>query len=127
MSPAPWSFVTEQAPPTPTVTKYIEELKRRKPELEKLSPGERDQQVLELQRTILPEEEVRQQLPSPARGLDRALVRRQEIFAERYSEMEEVLVQMSYDERAAKLAHVKRQAMGREYSEPEGPPLSREH
>jgi hypothetical protein len=33
--------------------------------------------------------------------------------------MEEDLVQMSYDERAAKLAHVKRETMGREYSEPE--------
>jgi hypothetical protein len=124
MSPAPWAFVTEEAPPTPTVTKYMEELKRRKLELDKLSPDERDQQVLELQRTILPEEEIRQQLPSPARGLDRALVRRQEIFAERYSEMEKDLVQMSYEERAAKLAHVKREAMGREYSEPERAPLS---
>ena len=127
MSPAPWAFVTEQAPPTPTVTKYIEELERRKPELEKLSPGERDEHVLELQRTILPEEEVRQQLPSPVHGVDRALVRRQEIFAERYSEMEEVLVQMSFEERGAKLAQLKREAMGREYSEPEVPPLSKEH
>ena len=30
---------------------------------------------------------------------------------------------MSYDERAAKLAHVKRETMGREYSEPDEPLL----
>jgi hypothetical protein len=124
MSPAPWAFVTEQAPLTPTVTKYMEELKRRKPKLERLSPDERDRHVLELQRTILSEEELRGQLPPPARGLDRALVRRQEIFAQRYSEMERDLAQISYDERAARLAHVKREAMGREYSEPARPAVS---
>ena len=36
--------------------------------------------------------------------------------------MERDLEQMPYDERAAKLAQVKRETMGREYSEPEAPP-----
>jgi hypothetical protein len=35
--------------------------------------------------------------------------------------MEKDLVEMSYDKRAAKLAQVKRETMGREYSEPEEP------
>ena len=41
--PAPWASVAEPVTPAPTVTKYIEELARRKPALEELSPGERDQ------------------------------------------------------------------------------------
>jgi hypothetical protein len=52
------------------------------------------------------------------------LVHRQELFLERHRQMEKDLVQMSYDERAAKLAQVKRETMGREYSAPEEPPPS---
>jgi hypothetical protein len=51
------------------------------------------------------------------------LVRRQGVFVERYRKMEKDLVRMSYDERAAKLARVKRETMGREYSEPLRPVL----
>ena len=122
MSPAPWASVAEQLPRTPSVTKYMEELQRHKPALDKLSPDERDQEVLELQRRMLPEEEIRRQRPRLS-AVSTELVRRQEIFEERYRQLEKDLVQMSYDERAAKLAHVKRETMGREYSEPEGPPL----
>jgi hypothetical protein len=122
MSPAPWASVTKQVPRTPTVTKYMEELERQKPTLDKLSPDERDQRVLELQRRMLPEEEIRQQRPRMS-SVSTELVRRQEIFFERCTQMERDLVQMSYDERAAQLAQVKREAMGREYSEPEGPLL----
>jgi hypothetical protein len=118
MSPAPWAFVAEPVAPTPTARKYLEELKRQKPALKKLTPDERDQQVLELQRRILSEEEIRRQL-APMRAVESELMRRQGLFSERWTEMEEDLVQMSYDERAAKLAHVKRETMGREYSEPE--------
>jgi len=118
MSPAPWAFVAEPVAPTPTVRKYLEELKRQKPALKKLSPDERDQQVLELQRRMLSEEEIRRQL-APMPAVSTELVRRQGLFLERCTQMEEDLVQMSYDERAAKLAHVKRETMGREYSEPE--------
>jgi hypothetical protein len=100
------------------VTKYVEELKRQKPDLEKLSPEERDQQVLKLQRRMLSEEEIRQQrAPMPAVSTE--LVRRQGLFAERYQQMEKDLAQMSYGERSAELARVKRVTMGREYSEPE--------
>jgi hypothetical protein len=123
MSPAPWAFVAEPVAPTPTVRKYLEELKRQKPALKKLSPDERDQQVLELQRRMLSEEEIRRQL-APMPAVSTELVRRQGLFLERCTQMEEDLVQMSYDERAAKLAHVKRETMGREYSEPEGYLLS---
>jgi hypothetical protein len=118
MSPAPWASVAEPVPHTPTVTKYVEELKRQKPDLEKLSPEERDQQVLKLQRRMLSEEEIRQQrAPMPAVSTE--LVRRQGLFAERYQQMEKDLAQMSYGERSAELARVKRETMGREYSEPE--------
>jgi hypothetical protein len=118
MSPAPWASVAEQVPRTPSVTKYMEELDRQKPALEKLSPAERGQHVLELQRRMLPEEEIRRLSPRiPAVSAE--LVRRQEIFLERHREMETDLAQMSYDERAPKLAHLKREMMGREYSEPE--------
>jgi hypothetical protein len=121
MSPAPWAPVAEQTPRTPSVTKYMEELQRQKPALEKLSPDERDQEVLDLQRSMLSEEEIRRQrAPSPA--VSTALVRRQEDFLERYRQMEEELEQMSYDERSAKLAQVKRETMGKEYSAPEQAP-----
>lgn len=120
MSPAPWAPVDDQVPPTPAVNNYLEELKRRKPRLEKLSPDERDRGVLELQRSMLSEEEIRRQLPRmPAVSTE--LVRRQKILAERHRQMERDLEQMSYDERAAKLAHVKRATLGREYTEPEVP------
>jgi hypothetical protein len=118
MSPAPWAFSAEPVTPTPTVTKYMEELERQKPALEKLSPDKRDQRVLELQRRTLSEEEIRRQV-APMPAVSTELVRRQKLFAKRYSQMEEDLVRMSYDERAAKLAQVKRESMGREYSEPE--------
>ena len=122
MSPAPWASATEQVPSTPAVAKYLEELERQKPALNELSPDTRDQRVLELQRTMLSEEEIRRQLPRmPAVSTE--LVRRQELFAERYGQLEKELVEMSYDARAAKLAHVKRESMGREYSEPESPLL----
>jgi hypothetical protein len=118
MSPAPWASVAEQVPRAPSVTKYMEELDGQKPALEKLSPGERAQQVLELQRRMLPEEEIRRLFPRiPAVSAE--LVRSQEIFQERHREMETDLAQMSYDKRATKLAHLKRETMGREYSEPE--------
>jgi hypothetical protein len=120
MSPAPWSTVAEQVPPTPTATKYLEELKRRKPGLEKLSPDERDRGVLELQRSMLSEEEIRRQLPRMP-SVSAELVRRQEIFTERCRQMERDLERMSYDERAAKLAHLKRVTLGKEYAVPEGP------
>jgi hypothetical protein len=120
MSPAPWASVAEQVPPTPTVTKYLEELERQKPALEKLSPDKRDERVLELQRRMLPEEEIRQQRPQMF-SMSTELVRRQETFVERCTQMERDLEQMSYDERAAKLVQVKRETMGREYSEPEEP------
>jgi hypothetical protein len=120
MSPAPWASVTEQVPRTPTVTKYLEQLKRQKPALKKLSPDKRDKRVLELQRRMLSEEEVRRQV-APMPAVSPELVRRQELFLERHTQMEKDLVQMSYDERAAKLAQVKRESMGRDYSEPEEP------
>ena len=119
MSPAPWAHVAEEAPLTPTVAKYMEKLERHKPALDELSPDERDRQVLELQRRMLPEEEIRR-LATRLPSVSSDLVRRQESFVERYKQMEKDLEQMSYDERAAKLAHVKRDSMGREYSEPEG-------
>jgi len=122
MSPAPWASVAEQAARTPAVTKYMEELERQKPTLDRLSPDECDQRVLELQRRMLPEEEIRQQRPRMS-SVSTELVRRQEIFVERCTQMEGDLEQISDDERAAKLAQVKRESMGKEYSEPEGPLL----
>jgi len=118
MSPAPWAYVDEEVPRPASVTRYMAELERQKPALNELSPDERDQRVLELQRTMLPEEEIRRQV-APMPKVSAELLRRQEIFSERYSQMEEHLVRMSYDERAAKLTQVKRESMGREYSEPE--------
>jgi hypothetical protein len=120
MSPAPWSFGGESVAGTPTVTKYLEELERQKPALNELNPNERDQRVLELQRTMLSEEEIRRQA-APMPAVSTELVRRQQILLDRHGEMERDLAQMSYDERAARLAHVKRETMGTEYSEPVGP------
>ena len=125
MSPAPWASVAEQVPRTPTVTKYMEELERQKPALDKLSSEERDRRVLELQRGMLPEEEIRQQRPRLS-SVSTELARRQEVFVERSTQMERDLDKLSYDDRAARLVQVKRETLGREYSEPEGPVL-REH
>lgn len=121
-SPAPWASGADPVTPTPTVAKYMEELQREKPALNKLSPDKRDQRVLELQRRILSEEEIRRQL-APMPAVSTEMVRRQSLFLERYVQMEGDLVQMSYDERAAKLAQAKRQTLGREYSEPKRPLL----
>jgi hypothetical protein len=70
---------------------------------------------------MLSEEEIRRQL-APIPAASRELVQRQELLLDRHRQMERELVEMSYDERAAKLAHVKRETLGREYSEPEPPP-----
>ena len=118
MSPAPWAYVDEEAPRTASVTRYTEELERQKPALNELSPDERDQRVSELQRRMLSEEEIRRQV-APMPAVSTELLRRQALFLERHREMEQDLLKMSYDDRAAKLAHVKRETMGREYSEPE--------
>lgn len=124
MSPAPWASVPEPAAPTPSAAKYTKELQRQKRSLSKLSQDERDQRVLALQRELLPEEEVRRQLPH-RRAVDPELVRRQKIFLEGWSEMEKDLDEVAYDERGAKLAHLKREALGMEYSEPETLPPPR--
>ena len=118
MSPGPWAFEVEPLAPTPTVKKYMEHLQRQKPTLDELSPDERDERVLELQRQMLSEEEVRRLLaPIPAASTE--LVRRQEVFLGRYQQMKDDLEQMPYDERGEKLAQLKRETMGSEYSEPE--------
>lgn len=118
MSPGPWAFVAEPVSRTPSVAKYMEELHRQKRAFSKLSPDERDKRVLALQRELLSEEEVRLQLPR-RRAVEPELVRRQETFEDGFKQMEEELAQLSYDERTARLAQVKRETMGTEYSEPE--------
>jgi hypothetical protein len=117
MSPGPWAYVDDEGPRSASVTKYLEELERQKPALHELSPDERDQRVLELQRSMLSEEEIRRQV-APMPAVDTELLRRQKLFLERHRQMETDLEQMSYDDRSAKLAQVKRESMGREYSEP---------
>jgi hypothetical protein len=122
MSPGPWAFDAGPVAPTPTAARYLDELERQKPALNELSPDERDQRVLELQRQTLSEEEIRRQL-APIPAVSTELVRRQRLFLDRYGQLERDLAETSYGERAAKLAQVKRETMGREYSEPEGPLL----
>jgi hypothetical protein len=119
MSPAPWAAVPEEISRTSSATKYMEELQRHKPALDELSGDKRDERVLELQRQLLPQEGIRRQL-AHIPPVSAELVRRQESFMERFSQMESDLGQMSYDERAARLAHVKHETMGREYAEPTG-------
>jgi hypothetical protein len=118
MSPAPWAFQQEPAILTPTMTEYLGELQRQKPDLEERSPDERDQVVLELQRRLLTEDEVRQ-LRAPVPVASRELVGRQDAFLDRYGQMDRDVEEMSYDERTAQLAQLKRETMGIEYSEPE--------
>ncbi len=118
MSPGPWALNEEPATLTPTVTQYLRELELQKPALEELSPDERDNKVLGLQRRLLTEDEIRQQrAPVPAASSE--LVRRQDAFLGRYSEVQRDLEEMPYDERTAQLAQMKRETMGIEYSEPE--------
>ena len=65
---------------------------------------------------MLPEEEIRRQL-APLGVVSTELVARQE-SSWNATQMEKDLEQMPYDERAAKLAQVKRETMGREYLAP---------
>jgi hypothetical protein len=117
MSPGPWAYVDEEGPRSASVTRYMAELERQKPALNELRPDERDQRVLELQRSMLSEEEIRRQV-APMPAVDTELLRRQKLFLKRHRQMEADLEQMSYDDRSANLAQVKRESMGREYSEP---------
>jgi len=117
MSPGPWAYVDEEGPRSASVTRYMAELERQKPALNELRPDERDQRVLELQRSMLSEEEIRRQV-APMPAVDTELLRRQKLFLERHRQMEADLEQMSYDDRSANLAQVKRESMGRVYSEP---------
>ena len=118
LSPAPWAYTPEPVDPLPSVKKYLKEVKRLKPTLEKLDPAERDQKVLELQRRMLSEHEIRQQ-SSPDPTLDTELAHRQQDLSTRYQRIEKKLEKMSYGERAATLTQLKRETLGREYSEPE--------
>ncbi len=117
MSPAPWS---QKAPPvalTGRMKQYVKELQRAKAKLDRLTPGDRDTKVLELQRRILSEEEIRlQAAPPPNYTVE--LARRQKQFLSSYAGMEKALKRMSYADRSARLSSLKREIMGPEYSEP---------
>ncbi len=118
LSPAPWASTPHPVDPSPSVKKYLKEVKRLKPALEKLDPAERDEKVLDVQRTMLSERQIRRQI-NPAPALDAELSHRQQDFLKRYKRMEKKLEKVPYSERATTLTQLKREALGREYAEPE--------
>jgi hypothetical protein len=118
LSPAPWSRKLAPVHMTDRANKYIAELQRLKPALERLSPNERDQKVLELQRGTLSEEEIRvQTAPRVPATLD--FIRRQEQFLGQYKQLEPSLQKMADADRVERLVRLKRDTMGEEYSEPQ--------
>jgi hypothetical protein len=117
LSPAPWSRTALPIALTGPMKKYVNELQRSKKALDQLIPRERDRKVLELQRRLLPEEEIRL-LAAPPPHFTADFVRRQERFLASYAKVEKTLKRMSYPERSARLASLKKNAMGPEYSEP---------
>ncbi|MEO8678858.1 MAG: hypothetical protein ABI665_07420 [Vicinamibacterales bacterium] len=117
LSPAPWSRPTKRIALTGPMKEYVTELQRAKKALDQLIPRERDRKVLELQRRMLPEEAIRL-LAAPPPNFTPDFVRRQERFLASYAKTEKTLKRMSYAERSARLATMKRDAMGPEYSEP---------
>jgi hypothetical protein len=116
LSPAPWSRKLAPDIPSDRAKKYLSEFKRLKPGLERSTPRERDQKILELQRQLLSEEEIRAHaVPMPEVTHD--FVHRQEQFKAQYKKLERSLNKMSPEDRVERLVRMKREAMGDEYSE----------
>jgi hypothetical protein len=101
------------APESRRMKKYISELQKSKKALEELEPAERDERVVELQQRLLSDEErLSMVLPAPQAAGD--FVRLQKIYLERCKEMESELEGLSHEERAERLAELKRRTVGPE-------------
>jgi hypothetical protein len=91
--------------------RYVSELRDSKEALEELEPAERDERVSELQQRHLSEEERRPMiLPAPQAAAD--FVRLQEIYLERYGEIEPELEKLSPEERSKRLEELKSRIVG---------------
>jgi hypothetical protein len=96
---------------SPEMERYVSELRESKEALEELEPAERDERVNELQQRLLSEEERRPMvLPAPQAAAD--FVRLQEIYLERYGEIEPELEKLSPEERSKRLEELKSRIVG---------------
>ncbi|MCA1600202.1 MAG: hypothetical protein LC776_00680 [Acidobacteria bacterium] len=113
LSERPNEFERKPTYGSPEMERFTSELMENKEALEELEPAEREQRVVELQAKILSEEErLPKVLPGPQAAAD--FVRCQQIFMERYKEMEPELEELSYEERSERLADLKRRTVGPE-------------
>lgn len=113
LSERPYEFERKPRAETESaeMQKYIAELRDSKERLEGLEPTEREESVSELQQRLLsPEERQSLVLPAPQAAAD--FVRLQEIYLERYREIEPELEKLPYEERAARVSALKTQVVG---------------
>lgn len=99
-------------PNTPTMTRYLKEYLDLKPKLVQMNEKDRERAILELQRRILPEEEIRL-FSAPVSFPTAAYVRAQDEYLARVHEREGELSKLGHAERAATLEKMKAETVGR--------------
>jgi len=99
-------------PNTPEMAQYHDEYAKLKSKLVEMGPDERDRAILELQRRILPESEIRT-FAAPVSFATAAYVRAQKEYLERVRAREKELAVMEHDQRAKVLTEMKEETVGR--------------
>ena len=113
LSERPNEFERRPRSVSPEMEQFIVELQGSKERLEELEPAERERRVVELQQRLLSEEErTPKVLPAPQAAAD--FVRLQDIYMERYREIEAELERLPYEERVERLVELKRRTVGPE-------------
>lgn len=101
---------SKKAPVKREMDKFLTELAKIKPSIEKLDPKERDNKVLELRNKHLPKEEIKR-LTAPVLPGPPEFVARQKKLLERQKQLEPHLKTLSYSDRCAELESLKKLIM----------------
>jgi len=101
-------------PNTPEMAQYHDEYAKLKSKLVEMGPDERDRAILELQRRILPESEIRT-FAAPVSFATAAYVRAQKEYLERVRTRDKELVAMEHDQRAKVLTEMKEETLAARY------------
>ena len=112
LSPPGGAPTPAPVPDTPEMKQYIREYGDLKPKLVNIPPDERDRAILELQRRVLPETQIRT-ISAPASYATAAYIRAQNQYLARAREREPELAKLDHDERAAELEKMKAETVGR--------------
>ena len=99
-------------PNTPEMAQYNQEYAKLKPKLIEMGPDERDRAILEMQRRILPEAEIRT-FAAPVSFATAAYVRAQKEYLARVKAREKELAGLEHEQRAKILTEMKEETMGR--------------